>query len=189
MAIAQNFYMTRIKVYPVTKIFSPSLCVDVTTTTNDRINGISGSDLHIYVTYLTDKNAAYGATGKSCKYFGDLLSTLPDTTLQAGRPTVGRIKFNTYILVDGQSLTNRLFQSATSTALHEILHILGFDSTLYQYYLDSNTGLAYTNPVITASPTVHSSRPPTNLLTTPNVLSWAQNFFNCPGLLGMLLEN
>jgi hypothetical protein len=47
------------------------------------------------------------------------------------------------------------------------MHILGFDSTLYDTYLDYNTGDVYANPVITASNTVSSSRPATNLLTTP----------------------
>ena len=67
-----------------------------------------------------------------------------DYTLQVGRPTVGRIIFNTYQLVDQEaSLSNRLFQSVTATTIHEITHILGFDSTLYKNFLDSSTGRNY----------------------------------------------
>ena len=68
----------------------------------------------------------------------------PDSTMQAGRPTIGRIIFNTYRLVDLEpSLTNRLFQSVTATTIHEVTHILGFDSTLYNNYLDIITGSPY----------------------------------------------
>lgn len=136
--VAKYFYSTRIKVYPLTTIVAPSECANYSTPSNDRNYGVSASDLHIYASYLTDKNAAYGATGKSCKYFGEG-SSPPDSTLQLGRPTMGRITFNTYSTVDlSSSLTNMLFQSVTSTCLHEMMHILGFDSTLYARWLVSD---------------------------------------------------
>lgn len=47
--------------------------------------------------YITDKNSGYGATGISCKTFD--ATSLPDSTFQRGRPTVGRIIFNTYTLL------------------------------------------------------------------------------------------
>ncbi len=151
MKVAVAFYMSRLQVYPLTTISAPSTCFDYNTPPNDQQYGISASDLHIYTTYITDASASYGATGKSCKYYGDGTATLPDATLQVGRPTMGRIIFNTYSLVDTQSsLTNRLFQSIVSTACHEVLHILGMDSTLYGSWLDSdensaNFGNAYTS--------------------------------------------
>lgn len=117
--VALAFYMSRLQVYPLTTISAPVSCFDYATPPNDQQYGISGSDLHIYATYITDKTASYGATGKSCKYYGGGTATLPDATLQVGRPTMGRIIFNTYSLVDTQSsLTNRLFQSVASTACH-----------------------------------------------------------------------
>jgi hypothetical protein len=131
--------MMRLKVYPLTSIKAPGLCSDYIPSYNDQNYGIGASDLHIYVLYTTNAQLSYGATGKSCKYFGDGLTYPPDSTLQLGRPTMGRIIFNTYNLVDqATSLTNRLFQSITATALHENMHILGFDSTLYATWLDSN---------------------------------------------------
>ena len=136
--------------------------------------------------YLTDKAKTYGATGKSCKY---LAGTTPDLTLQTGRPTVGRIIFNTHQLVDQQTqLTNRLFQSITSTALHETMHILGFDSTLYLTYLDPATGSAYLTPPL-ANASLNGNRPTSTEMTTPFVLAWAQSFFGCANLTGMPLEN
>lgn len=120
MLVVQTFFQTRLKVSPVSRIFAPSSCIDLPApSSNDVSNGISASDLHIYVRYVTDNTAAfsYAATGASCKTI--TTRTLPDTTFQQGRPTVGRIRFNTYNTVDGQtSLTNRLFSQITMTAMH-----------------------------------------------------------------------
>jgi len=106
---------------------------------------------------------------------------------------MGRIIFNTANLIDKQtSLTNVLFQSITSTALHETMHILGFDSSLYTKWLISdesspNFGKFYTNPRV--SSTVNGNRSTTYFLTTPAVTAWARSFFNCISLIGMPLEN
>jgi hypothetical protein len=119
MLVVQNFYQTRLKVSTVSRVFAPATCVDFNPSSNDVSNGISNSDLHIYVRYVTDRTPAYsyGATGKSCKYITS--RTLPDVTFQQGRPTVGRIIFNTFNIIDGQTtLTSRLFASITATALH-----------------------------------------------------------------------
>lgn len=100
MLVVQAFYQTRLKVSTVSRIFAPSTCIDFNPTSNDVSNGISASDLHIYVRYVTDNTVtySYSATGASCKYITS--RTLPDTTFQQGRPTVGRIIFNTYNTVD-----------------------------------------------------------------------------------------
>lgn len=195
MQVAQNFYQTRIKVYPLSSLKAPSMCtVDYTPSQNDQIFGIGASDLHIYVLYKTDKTLSYGATGASCLYFGTG-GSLPDSTLQIGRPIIGRIIFNTYNLVDTlTSLTNLVFQSVTATALHETLHILGFDSTRYSTWLDSNEtsptfGNAYSSATASGAGTINSTRPSTIYLTTPYVTKWAQDFFACPSLIGMVMEN
>ena len=188
MYVAQVFYQTRLQVGQVANILAPAVCVDYNTPSTAQSSGYSNADLVIYVLYTTDASLTYGATGKSCKYFpGTPTAGSPDLTLQAGRPTMGRIIFNTYMLVDQESsLTNRVFQSVTSTALHEMMHILGFDSTLYTSYLDPSVGAPYTSsPQVVGS--VNASRPTTNFLTTPFVLAWAQNFFNCSTINGMPL--
>jgi hypothetical protein len=142
---------------------------------------------------LTDASISYGATGKSCNYYPGNATATPDVMLQVGRPTAGRIIFNTYSLVDREAtLTNRLFQSITSTALHETIHIIGFDSTLYPYFLNSTSGSPYASPQVKSTSTynpVNSNRPKTDLLSTPAVLAWAQDFYDCSSLLGMPLEN
>lgn len=100
MLVVQTFFQTRLKVSTVSRIFAPSYCIDFYPSSNDVSNGISASDLHIYVQYVTDNTAtfSYAATGASCKYITS--RTLPDTTFQQGRPTVGRLIFNTYTTVD-----------------------------------------------------------------------------------------
>ena len=190
MTVATNFYMVRLKVYPLSSLIAPGTCVDYTPSQNDQLYGIGASDLHIYVLYITDSGQTYGATGGSCLYYG---GTLPDTTLQKGRPTMGRIKFNTHNLVDQlSSLTNLVFQSITSTALHETMHILGFDSTKFNTWLISDEasasfGNVYTATTASGSGTINAARPATTYLITPFVTAWARTFFNCPTLTGMML--
>ena len=70
------------------------------------------------------------------------------------------------------------------------MHILGFNSALFSTYLDpdSGTGTVYSSTVSGPS-SLHASRPAGYLLTTPKVTEWAQDYFGCPGITGMQLEN
>ena len=138
MTVAQNFFQVRVKVYPLSSLIAPALCNDYTPSVNDQNYGISASDLHIYVLYITDSGTSYGANGASCLYY-NTGGSYPDNTLRIGRPIMGRIKFNTYHLVDQLSaLTNIVFQKVTATAIHEVMHILGFDSSRFNTWLVSN---------------------------------------------------
>jgi hypothetical protein len=56
MQVAAFFYMSRLQVYPLTTINAPVVCYDYDTPPNDQMYGISASDLHLYVTYITDKS-------------------------------------------------------------------------------------------------------------------------------------
>ena len=191
MTVAVNFYMLRIKTYPLSSLLAPGACIDYLPSTNDQSFGISASDLHIYVLYATDSLLAYGATGGACKW---VTGSLPDSTLQVGRPVMGRIIFNTYNLIDQETaLTNMLFQSITSTALHEIMHILGFTSTRYSTWLvsdetHSDFGNVYSATTSLGGAEIHTNRPnTTTYLITPHVTAWAKDFFDCSTLTGMLL--
>ena len=95
-------------------------------------------------------------------------------------------------------MTNRLFASTVATSIHEVMHILGFDSSLYVTYLDSrsgaNFGKVYNDPTDGTGPTTttHTFANRTqqsSLLVTPNVLAWAKDFFDCLSITGMQLEN
>lgn len=119
MKVVKQFVTSRFKVSPESSNnVANSLCVDFTTPLNDRSSGIALSDLHIYVSYITDNTQQYAATGKYCKVSaGSTSSPNPDPTLARGRPTMGRIKFNTAYNLDGAVLTNRLFADTTASAL------------------------------------------------------------------------
>lgn len=72
--------------------------------------GIALSDLHIYVSYITDNTQLYLSTGEHCRISaGGTASPNADPTLARGRPIMGRLKFNTAYGLDGVTLTNRLF--------------------------------------------------------------------------------
>ena len=102
MQVAASFYMSRLKVSPESLISIPSMCHnDYTPPQSDIDNGIANSDLHIYVLYSTTNQVSYGATGVSCSHVTTFGVTYPDTSFRAGKPTAGRIIFNTFNLVDG----------------------------------------------------------------------------------------
>ena len=68
------------------------------------------------------------------------------------------------------------------------MHIIGFDSTLYNTFLDPNTNNIYSPSIfIVNSSNVHSNRPNTNILSTPFVQAWVRNHYNCSTAQGMLL--
>ncbi len=56
------------------------------------------------------------------------------------------------------------------------MHILGFNSQLYETYINPNsaTGTLYTAGSYLSGPTkLHAQRPASYLLTTPNLIEWA----------------
>jgi proprotein convertase subtilisin/kexin type 5 len=102
---------------------------------------------------------------------------------------MGRIKFNTAYALDGTTLTNRLFADTTASALSEMIHIIGFDSALYTSYLDSTINNTYVSQIMQTATGLAAGRSVTQMITTPNVVTWARSWFNCPTINGMLLEN
>ena len=95
---------------------------------------------------------------------------------------------NLGITNDQALLTNRKFATIAATALHELTHVMGFNSLLFSTYLDWRTasGVKYVS-TITAAAKLNANRPNSQLLTTPAVTTWAQGFFGCPGITGMQL--
>ena len=95
LTVAKEFYQRRLKVGQLASITVPNYCVDFEPSNKGAL--LANIDLLIIARYVTNKNIGYGATGKSCDYVG---GSIPDYTLQVGRPTVGRVIFNTYNLID-----------------------------------------------------------------------------------------
>ena len=70
------------------------------------------------------------------------------------------------------------------------MHILGFDSSRFQYYLNPGTGNVYGNGnYLLQNQVLHASRTggDNDILITPNVKAWAIDFFACGSLDGMAL--
>lgn len=85
----------RLKTAGLSLITVPLYCVDFAPSNGG--SNIANHELVIFAQYVTDASKSYGATGKSCDYVNGVY---PDSILQTGRPSVGRIIFNTYTLVD-----------------------------------------------------------------------------------------
>lgn len=189
MKVIQQFVKLRFQVYAEqANIAAPATCVDYTSPSVDVSSGVANSDLHIYVLYESNSSKSSVATGKYCQVTAGS-GSLPDATLARGRPTFGRLRFNTAVTLDGANLTNRLFADTASYALHEVFHIMGFDSALYSTYIDSNTQTTYATPVMQTATGMQATRSTTKWITTPNVLAWAKSWFGCSSIGGMPLEN
>lgn len=160
-------------------------CPNITYPQDDIDNGIANSDLHIYALYTTNSAIGYGATGVSCIW--NAVSAAVDPTLSAGRPTVGRIIYNTFNVIDSKAKTNRLFASVTATSLHELMHILGFDQSLYTTYLDFNTGRPYSQVVELINLNPRRTGGSNYIMKTPAVTAWAIAHFDCANITGMPL--
>ena len=66
-----------------------------------------------------------------------------------------------------------------------MIKLFGFMESQHPFWIDTSTGLPYASLYSTA--TVRTFN--TFFLTTPNVLSTARSYFNCPTLIGMPFEN
>lgn len=66
-----------------------------------------------------------------------------------------------------------------------MIKLFGFMESQHPFWINPSTGLAYVS--LYTSATVRGLN--TIFLTTPNVLSTAQTYFNCPSLIGMPFEN
>lgn len=109
VSVIQQFVYLRFKVYNEQgNIVAPTTCAGYTSPNVDVTNGIANSDLHLYVIYESNSSKNYAVTGKYCQLAAGV-GGLPDPTLARGRPTFGRLKFNTAYNLDGVTLTNRLF--------------------------------------------------------------------------------
>jgi hypothetical protein len=66
---------------------------------------------------------------------------------------------------------------------------MGFDSSLYTSYLDASTQNVYASAVLQTATGLSAGRATTKWITTANVVAWAQNWFGCNSIGGMLVED
>jgi hypothetical protein len=170
--------------------------------------GIPNADYVIYV--LADENA--NCDGATMAYAGKC------QTDQFDRPIAGYANFCPSSLPDCDGECQEVFDAAYdeqfSTAVHEIGHALGFASSSIAYFRDRETGEPLTprdasgepltvNVTCTNGITTLVQAPSENVLmlgpdqfgfpraklVTPTLVQLARNFFNCPTLDGVELEN
>ncbi|KRX04449.1 Insulin-like growth factor binding protein, N-terminal [Pseudocohnilembus persalinus] len=137
--------------------------------------GIADSDLHVYIVFYNDPQSPYVATAGPC------------FIIQGERPTYGVINYNMYYHQQ-TDFSDKKFQSQFGTALHELMHILGFLNGQYTSFINPETGEPYgyeNNPVIYQE--IRGIQ--TGILTTPKVKQVAKEYYGCESTLGMQLEN
>ncbi|CAD8138790.1 unnamed protein product [Paramecium pentaurelia] len=79
-------------------------------------------------------------------------------------------------------MTNSLFENNVETAVHEVIHGLGFVDDFFSSYYDSVTGESYNSSnSYTVSKVIY--------LSTPRVTNFIQYHFNCTTLKGLQMEN
>ncbi|KAL5468694.1 hypothetical protein EMCRGX_G029802 [Ephydatia muelleri] len=160
--------------------------------------GVSNTDYILYVS----------AVSTSCGARLIAFATFCQTESFLDRPIAGNINFCPFAFTGGLSLGEIM-----SAVQHEALHALGFSSSLFALWRDQNGNprtprdpasklppvvngiyqactttvmpLTYNNWVVSTGTISHQ----VTLLVTPNVLSAAQIYFNCPSLTGVELEN
>jgi hypothetical protein len=161
---AMNYFTAAIKTAPVASLKIPTSVTAVCGLPYPVIyNTGVATDLVIFVTGGTD-TGTYLAWAKPC-----LLSS---TTK---RPIVGQIYFNYNEIVPQGDIE---FENDLITTIHELTHVLGFSSSLYQYY--PSKPIVKTKIVNGNNITILNVEPLTTRL---------RNYFGCSTLEGAYLEN
>ena len=130
------------------------------------------ADTYIGIYAENDANAPYFAAATAC-----------DISTRDNRPYVG-----VYILNFARMKPSPLYEYFYfSVFAHEFTHIIGFSSSLYPYYVIPGTSTKRGVASVIGSTTIGSETFTTLIL--PEVVDYARNFFGCPSLQGVPLEN
>jgi leishmanolysin len=99
---------------------------------------------------------------------------------KTGRPVIGEIVINSAYLRIAYQEVERI----RSSLMHEINHVLAFDSELYGYFPSGNGRL------VTSAIDASSSGNVTRYTSVmPDLVRFASEYFNCPALEGMPMED
>ena len=110
-------------------------------------------------------------------------STVCYMSTSTHRPLIVTTKFNRALLKDpaGDVL---LQEKNVYLLIHEMTHVLGFSTSLYPYFLDSD-GVQRTGHILTKTLDGGTSV----VLNTPTLTQRLRNFFGCSSLAGAYMEN
>ena len=139
--------------------------------------GLPDTDLVVYITAVPAPGATQ-AWAVSCQW-----ETNSDKAL-SGRPVVGLMNISPRLLeVSMKSAKPVEYQNSVNTAIHELMHVLGFTSEYFnqegnQEWFNTSHGKALETD---ANGDVR--------MVTPKVVEKAREHFGCPTLSGVLLEN
>ncbi|EGR29162.1 leishmanolysin family protein, putative [Ichthyophthirius multifiliis] len=137
----------------------------------DRIQG-KKSDLHLYVSYTFEKNSNSLAHASWCQFI-DYLG-----------PTHGTVNFNLGILTTKNMEDPIIFEDLMEIIIHEIAHVLGFSDGDANRWVNSDEK-HYTNPILK----IQIKGIEKQLIKTPNIKKFAQNYYGCQNLHDILLED
>lgn len=98
------------------------------------------------------------------------------------RPTVGVITLNLNFLRWGADHVD----STISTCFHEVLHIMIISPSLYNNYATYKFNNTYFSTTMNSTT---NTTIPVSVLGSVGLLSYAKNYFNCPSMQGVYLEN
>jgi leishmanolysin len=166
-----NFFKAALSVQPITG----RLTIPVSTVCNLKTPSLYMSqgvdaDLIIFVRAVYD-NDTYVAAARACM----LIST-------NSRPAVGELFFNTRIVKAGGNLD---YQRHTLTTLHEMTHVLGFSSGLFDSYINPETNRKLTGHIKVKN--VNGLN--TTYLDIFPLTNIVREYFNCQSIEGAPLEN
>lgn len=98
------------------------------------------------------------------------------------RPVFGLINYNQFYFSQSNLTNDKTFSLDLATTIHEMTHVLGFSSSMIDYWIDPATLEPYKYlPIIN---TTMRGKPMT-LLNTSNVLAVAKEHYGCQSIEGM----
>ena len=156
-------------------LFDGDNCDEVPVNPTHNSTGVDDTDLMIYVTAKNEPNETFLAWALNCQ-----------KDLFTGRPIFGRINFN----LNSLSFDSSSFEDLVDTSLHEITHVLGFSSDLFEEFRAGfNSSELRGAERVSKNVTDVISQGNRTVITSPKVLEVAKNYFSCGSIEGVELEN
>jgi len=131
---------------------------------------VSNTDLVVFVTARPSSSSSTLATG---------IAIAMDSY---GRPIAGAVNFCPSKIATTATVMNTKLMEGV--ALHEMIHVLGFSSDMFDSFVD---GDGNTRANVIASTT--SDQRPLAMLATPKVTAFVREHFGCASLAGAVLED
>jgi len=171
---AKNYFEAALEVIPRVSRIKPSstACGKRIIIPSNATNDGYETDLVLFVSVIEDPSDSYTAHSWICTMDG-----------RTNRPIAGVIEFNMkYLQLD---TTDPTFEMELATTMHEIIHVLGFDSSIYDRYINPSTLEPLTGHVL--KKTVNGVE--TMILDVYPLTDFLQYHFNCSTLEGAYMEN